>query len=375
LFLLQQGEVHMRTIIPLMLALLLALLGGSAALAQSDAGADTTPAAFLSMNLRAGFPLDPFVVSVNGGGEVDAATLDEACVGYITEAPTFAVNWEGEVETFDIFYYSDFDPTLVVQLPDGSYLCSDDASDNLLDPELAIEAPAEGEYKLWVGSYDAGQTIPGFLVITTDPSVNVNTFSLATLVKRSPIADEVQPAEEIGADAVQSTLTGEGESDAVAASRAAGSEIVPDVELAGGDTPITTTLVANGETPVFTILSEDDNGTVCSGLVSGAAPEFVFRYNGSDADLRLFFEGSADASLIVVGEEVVLCSDDSAEGENANPVIDLSNPAGLYGVWVGRFDPTAPVTGTLTIVEEINVTPVQLEPMETEPAADATATP
>lgn len=194
-------------------------------------------------------------------------------------------------------------------------------------------------------------------------------------MKRSPIADEVQPAEEIGADAVQSTLTGEGTSDAVAAARTAGSEVVPDVELAGGETPITTTLVANGETPVFTILSEDDNGTVCSGLVSGAAPEFVFRYSGDSEDLRLFFEGSADASLIVVGEEVVRCSDDSAEGENANPVIDLPAPGGLYGVWVGRFDPTAPVTGTLTIVEETSVTPVQLEPMETEPAADGTTTP
>lgn len=365
----------MRTIIPLMLALLLALLGGSAALAQSDAAADTAPAAFLTMNLKAGFPLDPFVASLNGGGEVDASTLDESCVGFITEAPSFTVNWEGAVEAFDIFYHSDFDPTLVLQLPDGSYLCNDDASDNLLDPELTVEAPAEGQYNLWVGSYDEGQLIPGLLVITANRTVSVNDFDPGALVKRSPIADEVQPAEEIGADAVQSTLTGEGTSDAVAAARTAGSEVVPDVELAGGETPITTTLVANGETPVFTILSEDDNGTVCSGLVSGAAPEFVFRYSGDSEDLRLFFEGSADASLIVVGEEVVRCSDDSAEGENANPVIDLPAPGGLYGVWVGRFDPTAPVTGTLTIVEETSVTPVQLEPMETEPAADGTTTP
>lgn len=374
----------MRKAMILLLALMLALLGGGAVLAQSDTAASedsetaAAPAAFLTMNLRAGFPLDPFVVSLNGGGEVDASTLDPACVGFITEAPTFAVNWEGEAEFFDIFYYSDFDPTLVLQLPDGSFLCNDDASDNVLDPELIVESPAEGEYNLWVGSYDAGQIIPGLLVITANRSVSVNDFDPGALVQRAAIADDIQPANVVGADAVQAALSGEesGESSdaaAVAASRTAGRDIVPDVEIAGGDTPITATLVASGETPVFTVLNEDDNGTVCGGLVSGAAPEFVFRYDGDTEDLRIFFEGSADSSLVIVGEEIVLCSDDSEAGENGNPVIDIANPSGLYGVWVGRFDATEPVTGTLTIAETTNVAPVQIEPMQ--PDAEATEMP
>lgn len=88
----------MRKATILLLALLLAVLGGGVVLAQTDAGASEdaetlTSAAFLTMNLRAGFPLDPFVVSLNGGGEIDASTLDPECVGFITEAPTFAVNW------------------------------------------------------------------------------------------------------------------------------------------------------------------------------------------------------------------------------------------------------------------------------------------
>ena len=372
----------MRKATILLLALMLALLGGGAVLAQSDTASEdaeaAAPAAFLTMNLRAGFPLDPFVVSLNGGGEVDASTLDPACVGFVSEAPTFAVNWEGEAEFFDIFYYSDFDPTLVLQLPDGSYLCNDDASDNVLDPEVSVESPAEGAYNLWVGSYDAGQIIPGLLVITANRSVSVNDFDPSALVKRAAIADDIQPAQVVGADAVQAALSGEESGDsrdaaAVAASRTAGRDIVPDVEIAGGDTPITATLVASGETPVFTILNEDDNGTVCGGLVSGAAPEFVFRYDGDTEDLRIFFEGSADSSLVVVGEEVVLCSDDSEAGENGNPVIDLYNPSGLYGVWVGRFDHTEPVTGTLTIVETTDVAPVRIAPLE--PSADATETP
>jgi hypothetical protein len=364
----------MRTIILPMLAMLLTLFGGSTTLAQTDASDDLAPAAFLTMNLKAGFPLDPFVVSLNGGGEVDATTLDEACTGFISEAPNFTVNWEGEVEAFDIFYHSDFDPTLVLQLPDGAYLCNDDASNNLLDPELTVEAPAEGQYNLWVGSYDEGQLIPGLLVITANRTIGVHDFNPGALVKRSPIADDIQPADVMGADVVQSTLTG-GAAKGDVASRTAEQVIIPDVELAGGDTPITATLVASGETPIFTVLHKDDNGTVCSGLVSGATPEFVFRYSGDSDNLRIFFEGSADTSMIVVGEEIVACSDDSAEGENGNPVVDVLNPSGLYGVWVGRFDSTEPVTGTLTIVEETIVTPALLEPMAPEPSADATTTP
>lgn len=365
----------MRKATILLLVLLLAMLGGSAVLAQTDVDASedveatTAPAAFLTMNLRAGFPLDPFVVSLNGGGEIDASTLDPECVGFITEAPTFAVNWEGEAEFFDIFYYSDFDPTLVLQLPDGSYLCNDDASDNVLDPELIIEAPAEGRYRLWVGSYDEGQIIPGFLVITANRSVNVNNFDPGALVKRGVIGGDVQPANVLGAEVVQAALSGETVAEgrdeaAIAASRTAGRNIVPDVEIAGGDTPITTTLVTDGETPVFTILPQDDNGVVCGGLVSGAAPEFVFSYSGDAEDLRIFFEGSADASLVVVGQEIVLCSDDSEGGENGNPVIDIYNPSGLYGVWIGRFDHTAPVTGTLTIVETTEVVPARIAPLQ-----------
>lgn len=349
----------MRTATALLLAMLVAVMGGSTALAQSDAGAaEPTQTAFLSMNLKAGFPLDPFVVSLNGGGDVDASTLDAACVGFVPEAPAFTVNWEGKVDAFDIFYYSDFDPTLVVQLPDGSYVCNDDASDNLLDPTVTIEAPAEGQYNLWVGSYDQGQLIPGLLVITANQSVSVNDFDPSALVGRGKIAEDVQPRDVVGADAVRSELA---------------QRIAPDVEIAGGDTPITATLVVTGEIPVFTVLPEDDNGTVCSGLVSGAQPEFIFNYAGSADNLRVFFEGSGDSSLVVAGENVVLCSDDSNAGENGNPVVDLSAPSGTYGVWVGRFDPTEPLTGTLTIVESTQAEPVELEPMQ--PSPEATAAP
>ena len=124
----------MKRILILGVALLLVALTAGTALAQSDAGdaANPEPSAYITLDLKAGFVLDPFLVSVNGGGEVDASTLDEGCVGFINDAPVMKANWEGKAEFIDIFFYSDTDPTLVVQLPDGSYVCADDANENLL---------------------------------------------------------------------------------------------------------------------------------------------------------------------------------------------------------------------------------------------------
>jgi len=48
---------------------------------------DVEHSAFLSLDLAAGFPLDPFFVSVNGGGDLDASTLSDECTGYINELP------------------------------------------------------------------------------------------------------------------------------------------------------------------------------------------------------------------------------------------------------------------------------------------------
>ncbi len=186
----------MRKILILGVALLLVTLTAGTALAQSDAGdaANPEPSAYITLDLQAGFVLDPFLVSVNGGGEVDASTLDENCVGFINDAPVMKANWEGEAEFIDIFFYSDTDPTLVVQLPDGSYVCADDANENLLDPELTIEKPADGEYKIWVGSFEEGQLLPGLLVITANRDFTLTNFDPSLLVRRGQLAQEdIQP--------------------------------------------------------------------------------------------------------------------------------------------------------------------------------------
>jgi putative hemolysin len=95
-------------------------------------------------------------------------------------------------------------------------------------------------------------------------------------------------------------------------------------------------------------------------------PDFVFQWPGDAAQLRVFFEGDGDATLLVVGaaDTTVSCADET-DANNRNPLVILDDPAaGLYGVWVGRLDPSQPISGVLTITTDPDATPAVLEPTQ-----------
>ena len=159
--------------------------------------------AMVTMDLAAGFPLDPTFVSLNGGGEVDARLLGKECAGYINRQPVAKVHWSGEADMVRAFFYSDGDPTLVILTPDGKLLCNDNANEQLLDPFVEITKPVAGEYRIWVGSAAKNQLIPGVLVLTTKPGVDLGTFELGKLIKRPSIPQTLaKPAD--GGDARRS---------------------------------------------------------------------------------------------------------------------------------------------------------------------------
>lgn len=343
----------MRRSRPFFFALTLAALLGVLAWAAVSAQADPTPtpdaenpepSAYLTLDMQAGFALDPFLVSLNGGGEVDASTLDDACVGYINDRPVLTANWTGAVDALRIFFYSDSDSTLVIQRPDGSYACADDVDENVLDAELVAEQPAAGTYKIWVGSYEPEQLIPGLLVITARPDLSLSAFDPRSLVKRQPIpvAEETPaPAEMAAKEAISET------------------QPVEANPVAEGDT-ITATVTAQGLTPSFEISGED---AVCGGMI-GDEPDFVVDVQEGVAALRILFEAEQDTSLLVVhGDEGSFCADDDAEALNANPALDIEAPTpGLYGIFVGRFQEDEPITGTLTITTDPTLQPAILAP-------------
>jgi hypothetical protein len=305
-------------------------------------------ASLVTIDLEAGFPLDPTFVSVQAGGEVDASLLSSQCAGFINQQPVVTVNWSGSAPFVETFFISDSDPTLVVLTPDGQLLCNDDANPDVLDPVIEISEPVTGTYRIWVGSYAKNQLIPGVLVLTTRPEVNIGTFNLGGLIQR-PLVPEVQPKPK------------------TAGTRDAGTAAIRELQaeavaVTGAD-PINASLTISGTIPLFEL---DLPNPLCNGLVSGV-PDFVFDWTGEGQQFAVFFEGDSDATLLVLNEdgEQLVCGDDVEPGANLNPLVVVTEPKpGLYGVWVGRLDPSMPVAGLLTITTAVDAAPKTLAPRQ-----------
>ena len=93
-------------------------------------------------------------VSVASGGSVNAAVLGSSCKGFIASNPDFNVQFQTlfGLIPLAISVQSNADTTLVVQRPDGVYICDDDSGGNL-NPRLQINNPQAGVYHVWVGTY------------------------------------------------------------------------------------------------------------------------------------------------------------------------------------------------------------------------------
>ena len=129
-----------------------AMLGGAPVLAQ-DASLDPN---FGSVSLRAGFTPDPMVVRMTAGGDInsnDASSLGGECVGMITDAPDYRINYVAQPGTrLTIRIASQADTTLVVNGPNGNWYCNDDLTSSL-NPGVIYRTPDSGVYDIWVGTY------------------------------------------------------------------------------------------------------------------------------------------------------------------------------------------------------------------------------
>jgi hypothetical protein len=321
-----------------------AVAGTPSSAALGQAGADTAaatpsqPTPSVSINFAAGIPLDPFFISLQGGGPVDASTLDKSCVGWTPAAPSVVFDFQGAAsERLKLFMYSDHDPTLVVKTPDGKFVCNDNTNPLLLDPTVTIEKPKLGTYSVWAGHRTKQGLVAGLLVITAKPGVDLGTFRPGELVKRPSIPETlVAPRQDPG--------NAERLKQAMAAVAATAPRVKP------GDPDTTVAFVADGKFSPITYLHDDLR---CNGLIK-LESTYVFSLTETIPNLRIFVEGNHDSNLIVktpTGEPAYACNDD-ATGENFNPVVDLAKPAaGLYAVWVGRVNADEPVTGDLTITQ------------------------
>ncbi|HYE94811.1 MAG TPA: hypothetical protein VD962_01270 [Rubricoccaceae bacterium] len=135
-------------------ALLVGLVAAPAAQAQPNWRA--TPM-FGTVNLRAGFTPDPHVVQVRAGGADRNSISGSGCAGYINNAqPDVDLNYRAGRSRLYIYVRSDIDTTLLVNLPNGNWVCSDDYNGN--NPAIVLNSPLSGNYNIWVGTYSSSNT-------------------------------------------------------------------------------------------------------------------------------------------------------------------------------------------------------------------------
>lgn len=305
---------------------------------------------YMTIELSGGFALDPFFVSLNGGGPVDASTLDPGCTGWISERPVVQLNWSGHADFAEIFVYSDHNPSLVIQAPDGSYFCNNDTNDLLQDPTIEVTAPVTGTYNIWVGNIDNRGLIPGVLVLTSRAEVNTGTFDLSNLVKRPAIREQVLDALDVvpGAAEVQQKIQA-----ALASFDEA--DIVVDA-----DTTVTFTQAISGGVPGFIFPTAVDSPfSVCNGIVNPDNATF-FTLAEEVEGLNIFAESDADTTLILVGSDgLAYCTDESQDDTNRNPQLRLEDlPPGNYALGVGDVGPEGPSEAVVTISTDMSLSPV-----------------
>lgn len=118
-----------------------------------------------TVNLSGGFLPDPQAVQVQAGGPMAAGSLGPGCAGYITpNQPDVRLNFSAGSLPLYLYARSGADTTLVVNLPNGQWVCNDDFIG--LDPGLRIQPAMSGQYDIWVGTYSPGNISPATLLIS-----------------------------------------------------------------------------------------------------------------------------------------------------------------------------------------------------------------
>ena len=136
--------------------------GGSPGAAASSAGSGSAPnyraaPTYGTIELSSGFTPDPYVRSVSAGGRDQVSLAGDGCSGHIqASAPDLDLNYTAGTYPLHIYAKSSTDVTLVVNLPDGTWVCSDDVNGS--NPAISLSKPLSGNYNIWIGTYQASSS-------------------------------------------------------------------------------------------------------------------------------------------------------------------------------------------------------------------------
>ncbi len=125
---------------------------------------DSSGATFGDVNLEEGFLPDPHEVSLVAGGSIEP-DFGECDYGHIAEDPdvNFFYTTSGGSSLY-VYVNADEDTTLLINKPDGSWVCDDDLLGDR-NPVVVVTGAGGGLYNIWVGTY-GGDTAPATLYIS-----------------------------------------------------------------------------------------------------------------------------------------------------------------------------------------------------------------
>jgi len=256
----------------------------NAASAINPAGAPT----YGSVELLAGFLPDPHAVSVVPGGPHAASDVSSSCAGRVAADPDFDLHYTAGSGPLHISANSSVDTTLLINLPNGEWVCDDDSGEGL-NPAITFDTPQSGLYDIWVGQFGEA---------SGDATLNISEVSIGA-------GTEIDPG---------------------------AAPTYGNVELTGGfvPDPHTVSVISGGPHSAANV------HVGCAGTVA-AAPDFDLYFTGGSSPLYISAGSATDTTLLInTPSGAWVCDDDSGEG--LNPGITFETPEdGLYDIWVGSF--------------------------------------
>lgn len=123
-----------------------------------------------SFTLYSGFAPDPKMLTGTAGGPVSGNQLSQACRGWVTTTPSHTMTLTARMPYLAVMINSAVDTTLIIQRPDGTYLCDDDGGGGF--HPFAGGVFEAGTYQIYAGIYaGGGQTATYRMAITTQPTL------------------------------------------------------------------------------------------------------------------------------------------------------------------------------------------------------------
>lgn len=119
---------------------------------ESDAVSPALAPSYGTVTLDGGFTPDPRVIRLTSGGEVDAATLQPGCTGFVSRAPDLRIAYQAGSLPLT-FTAVGTNVSLLINGPDGRWHCTPLSATGAA---YRFARPASGRYDIWVGAPRGG---------------------------------------------------------------------------------------------------------------------------------------------------------------------------------------------------------------------------